>query len=163
MSGAGWQGIACSSHIRTRREPNQFNMNSGSGLFRAFEGFPQGNAAAALVIEFQFRQALPAALACTRVSAIRRDAAKGRAHRWAPCPAALDSPRARAHHPPVLPSTKQGDSEFPRLYASADALVAPSRGEGWGRPHVEVGLAQRCDLARAGALQICVFSELQTL
>ena len=28
-------------------------------------------------------------------------------------------------------------SELPRLYAAADAFVLPSRGEGWGRPHVE--------------------------
>lgn len=28
-------------------------------------------------------------------------------------------------------------SEMPSLYNSADALVIPSRGEGWGRPHVE--------------------------
>lgn len=27
--------------------------------------------------------------------------------------------------------------QLPRLYASADAFVLPSRGEGWGRPHVE--------------------------
>jgi glycosyltransferase involved in cell wall biosynthesis len=27
--------------------------------------------------------------------------------------------------------------ELPRLYAAADAFVLPSRGEGWGRPHVE--------------------------
>ena len=29
------------------------------------------------------------------------------------------------------------DSDMPRLYAAADVLVAPSRGEGWGRPHME--------------------------
>ena len=28
-------------------------------------------------------------------------------------------------------------AHLPRLYASVDALVQPSRGEGWGRPHVE--------------------------
>jgi glycosyltransferase involved in cell wall biosynthesis/tetratricopeptide (TPR) repeat protein len=28
-------------------------------------------------------------------------------------------------------------SELPRLYKAADCLVAPSRGEGWGRPHHE--------------------------
>lgn len=27
--------------------------------------------------------------------------------------------------------------EMPRLYKSVDAFVLPSRGEGWGRPHVE--------------------------
>ncbi|GBF92030.1 hypothetical protein Rsub_04377 [Raphidocelis subcapitata] len=29
------------------------------------------------------------------------------------------------------------DEDFPRFYASGDAFVLPSRGEGWGRPHVE--------------------------
>jgi glycosyltransferase involved in cell wall biosynthesis len=29
------------------------------------------------------------------------------------------------------------DAEFPRFYKSGDAFVLPSRGEGWGRPHVE--------------------------
>ncbi|HXP89748.1 MAG TPA: glycosyltransferase [Fibrobacteria bacterium] len=29
------------------------------------------------------------------------------------------------------------ESDMPRLYAAADVLVAPSRGEGWGRPHME--------------------------
>eukprot|EP00906_Rhabdomonas_costata_P024197 RCo034818 len=28
-------------------------------------------------------------------------------------------------------------SEMPRLYSSVNAVVIPSRGEGWGRPHVE--------------------------
>lgn len=28
-------------------------------------------------------------------------------------------------------------AELPRLYRAADAFVLPSRGEGWGRPHVE--------------------------
>jgi len=28
-------------------------------------------------------------------------------------------------------------AQLPRLYRSVDALVQPSRGEGWGRPHVE--------------------------
>eukprot|EP00438_Fugacium_kawagutii_P018093 Skav224622 [mRNA] locus=scaffold2059:94942:99298:- [translate_table: standard] len=27
--------------------------------------------------------------------------------------------------------------DLPRLYRAADAFVLPSRGEGWGRPHVE--------------------------
>jgi glycosyltransferase involved in cell wall biosynthesis len=35
------------------------------------------------------------------------------------------------------------DKAMPRLYASANALVAPSRGEGWGRPHME---AMACGL-----------------
>lgn len=29
------------------------------------------------------------------------------------------------------------DADFPRLYRAGDAFVLPSRGEGWGRPHVE--------------------------
>jgi glycosyltransferase involved in cell wall biosynthesis len=29
------------------------------------------------------------------------------------------------------------DEDFPRIYKAADAFVLPSRGEGWGRPHVE--------------------------
>ena len=28
-------------------------------------------------------------------------------------------------------------SDLPRLYKACDAFVLPSRGEGWGRPHVE--------------------------
>jgi glycosyltransferase involved in cell wall biosynthesis len=31
----------------------------------------------------------------------------------------------------------QSDLEYPGLYAASDAFVLPSRGEGWGRPHVE--------------------------
>lgn len=34
-------------------------------------------------------------------------------------------------------SSHLSDAEFPRWYAAADAFVLPSRGEGWGRPHVE--------------------------
>eukprot|EP00741_Cyanophora_paradoxa_P004321 tig00000792_g4195.t1 len=29
------------------------------------------------------------------------------------------------------------DDEMPRIYKAADAFVLPSRGEGWGRPHIE--------------------------
>jgi|GEM_PF-853030 glycosyltransferase involved in cell wall biosynthesis/GT2 family glycosyltransferase/Flp pilus assembly protein TadD len=29
------------------------------------------------------------------------------------------------------------DSDMPRLYAATDVYLAPSRGEGWGRPHME--------------------------
>ena len=29
------------------------------------------------------------------------------------------------------------ETEMPSVYAAADAFVLPSRGEGWGRPHVE--------------------------
>ena len=34
-------------------------------------------------------------------------------------------------------SSELPSSELPSLYAAADAFVLPSRGEGWGRPHVE--------------------------
>jgi glycosyltransferase involved in cell wall biosynthesis len=34
-------------------------------------------------------------------------------------------------------------ADFPRLYASADAFVLPTRGEGWGRPYGEA-LACEC-------------------
>ncbi|HXE32155.1 MAG TPA: glycosyltransferase [Terriglobales bacterium] len=33
-------------------------------------------------------------------------------------------------------------AEMPRLYASADAFVLPSRGEGWGRPYLEAAATQ---------------------
>ena len=36
----------------------------------------------------------------------------------------------------------QSDGEFPSFYASGDAFVLPSRGEGWGRPLVEVRPAE---------------------
>ena len=36
----------------------------------------------------------------------------------------------------LLPSALSSDKMAP-LYASVDAFVLPSRGEGWGRPHVE--------------------------
>jgi glycosyltransferase involved in cell wall biosynthesis len=29
------------------------------------------------------------------------------------------------------------DAEFPRFYKAGDAVVLPTRGEGWGRPQVE--------------------------
>jgi glycosyltransferase involved in cell wall biosynthesis len=29
------------------------------------------------------------------------------------------------------------DADFPRFYKAGDALVLPTRGEGWGRPQVE--------------------------
>lgn len=34
-------------------------------------------------------------------------------------------------------SRRVGDADFPRLYLGADAVVQPSRGEGWGRPQME--------------------------
>lgn len=43
--------------------------------------------------------------------------------------------RSRAPRVFILP--RASDEEMPSLYAAADAFVLPSRGEGWGRPHVE--------------------------
>jgi len=39
--------------------------------------------------------------------------------------------------PIVVLGEQVPDQDMPRLYAAADALVAPSRGEGWGRPQME--------------------------
>lgn len=39
--------------------------------------------------------------------------------------------------PIVIVSKQVPDADMPRLYAAADVYVAPSRGEGWGRPHME--------------------------
>lgn len=39
--------------------------------------------------------------------------------------------------PIVVLSAQVPDADMPRLYAAADVYVAPSRGEGWGRPHME--------------------------
>jgi glycosyltransferase involved in cell wall biosynthesis len=43
------------------------------------------------------------------------------------------------HTPPILLLTPDflSAAEIPRLYASADAFVLPTRGEGWGRPYME--------------------------
>jgi glycosyltransferase involved in cell wall biosynthesis len=49
-----------------------------------------------------------------------------------------DTPAILLLTPDVLPM-----SEIPRLYASADAFVLPTRGEGWGRPFMEA-LACAC-------------------
>lgn len=38
-------------------------------------------------------------------------------------------------------------AEMPRLYATGDAFVVPSRGEGWGRPYMEAAACQRPVLA----------------
>ena len=42
-----------------------------------------------------------------------------------------------ADHPPVVFHRRVAQQELPALYAGADCFVLPSRGEGWGRPHVE--------------------------
>jgi glycosyltransferase involved in cell wall biosynthesis len=48
----------------------------------------------------------------------------------------LGAPRASAA-PIVVLGDQIPDRDMPRLYAAAHAYVAPSRGEGWGRPHIE--------------------------
>jgi glycosyltransferase involved in cell wall biosynthesis len=49
-----------------------------------------------------------------------------------------DAPPVLVIAPGFLPT-----ADIPRLYASADAFVLPSRGEGWGRPYMEA-LACEC-------------------
>ena len=46
---------------------------------------------------------------------------------------------ALSHKPPVVRLLRSGvpAADMPGVYAAADAFVLPSRGEGWGRPHVE--------------------------
>ena len=46
---------------------------------------------------------------------------------------------ALSHQPPVVRLLRSGvpAADMPGVYAAADAFVLPSRGEGWGRPHVE--------------------------
>lgn len=45
---------------------------------------------------------------------------------------------AVAHYPTVyVVDSYISDAEFPRFYKAGDAFVLPTRGEGWGRPHVE--------------------------
>jgi len=39
--------------------------------------------------------------------------------------------------PIVVLASQVPDADMPRLYAASDVYVAPSRGEGWGRPHME--------------------------
>jgi glycosyltransferase involved in cell wall biosynthesis len=45
---------------------------------------------------------------------------------------------AAAAHPTLyVVDSHISDADFPRFYKAGDAFVLPSRGEGWGRPHVE--------------------------
>jgi glycosyltransferase involved in cell wall biosynthesis/GT2 family glycosyltransferase len=45
---------------------------------------------------------------------------------------------SRSRCAPILVIARQvPDADMPRLYAAADVYLAPSRGEGWGRPHME--------------------------
>lgn len=41
------------------------------------------------------------------------------------------------HLPPVSLLHDVPQQEMPRLYGAMDAFVSPTRGEGWGRPHIE--------------------------
>lgn len=53
----------------------------------------------------------------------------------------------------VLPPHLMQDA-LPSLYKAATAFVLPTRGEGWGRPHVEAMAMERPNIATAGvALQ----------
>ena len=50
-------------------------------------------------------------------------------------------------------------AELRGLYAAADAFVLPSRGEGWGRPHVEaMSMALPGAHKALGSLQQTLFS-----
>lgn len=50
--------------------------------------------------------------------------------------AALGTTRSRCA-PIVVIGSQVPEEDMPRLYAAADVYLAPSRGEGWGRPHME--------------------------
>lgn len=47
------------------------------------------------------------------------------------------TPAQAAQCPPVRVLSGVAQTELPGVYAAVDAVVQPSRGEGWGRPHVE--------------------------
>ncbi|MGH2364276.1 MAG: glycosyltransferase, partial [Chloroflexota bacterium] len=49
--------------------------------------------------------------------------------------------------------------DMPRLYASADCFVLPSRGEGWGRPYMEAAAAQLPVLATRWSGQLDFLNE----
>lgn len=54
----------------------------------------------------------------------------------------FSSSSSQAHQRPYpslyVVTSHVADADFPRFYKSGNAFVLPSRGEGWGRPHVEV-------------------------
>jgi hypothetical protein len=51
---------------------------------------------------------------------------------------ASDAEGAGAQYPTLyVVDSHISDADFPRFYKAGDAFVLPSRGEGWGRPHVE--------------------------
>ena len=56
---------------------------------------------------------------------------------WGAPPGMTAEEALRTRAPRVLVLPRVRDADMPALYAAADALVLPSRGEGWGRPHVE--------------------------
>lgn len=47
------------------------------------------------------------------------------------------TPAQAAAAPPIRLLTSLPQTALPGVYAATDAVVQPSRGEGWGRPHVE--------------------------
>ena len=47
------------------------------------------------------------------------------------------TPAQAAAAPPIRLLTSLPQTALPGVYAAIDAVVQPSRGEGWGRPHVE--------------------------
>ena len=60
---------------------------------------------------------------------------------WSSIPGADESKdfetAARRVAPRVVVVPRVAEDEMPSAYAAADVFVLPSRGEGWGRPHVE--------------------------
>ena len=76
-------------------------------------------------------------------SAFRRSGAADSRLWGAPRGTRVDDAMAK-HAPRVFILPPFSEEGVPAMYAGADALVLPSRGEGWGRPHVEamaMGLA----------------------
>lgn len=102
-------------------------------------------------IEAEVRRAIRSTLKCQRqavdsnddnsedvdVSLADRDAAaRDAAMRARHCLSPEASSRLAAN-PPVVVLRGIPQMDLPRLYGAVDAFVLPSRGEGWGRPHVE--------------------------
>jgi glycosyltransferase involved in cell wall biosynthesis len=52
-------------------------------------------------------------------------------------PEKRETEKSTQNFPRVYVLPRIPDIEMPSVYAAADAFVLPSRGEGWGRPHVE--------------------------
>lgn len=68
--------------------------------------------------------------------AAREAAARDAGARAAHCLSPEASARLAAN-PPVVVLRGIPQMDLPRLYGAVDAFLLPSRGEGWGRPHVE--------------------------